>query len=615
LAEARRLPERGTFQFVVPSHQHELCLGVVLEVTTNRLPSRGVFLLRQEIFRAPCGCRRIGIATNRWPLSIIDEARSAPLLAMMIGDAAHGHRHKRQKCDAARATAFLGERTAQRFVNQLSSLKPGSASSDRLDFCEVGFVIWRQRFNGADDLIGTQKVALRRPGVHQGFAHEVMPLAVSLLCRADAHFQKNRSRILKSRARRAYIGRRALPRRAGESVIPFTFCSAAARVHKPQSRFGFCGHRDYFFPLGNADTLRIDLTNGDKILVDYANVRSEDDEDDLRCDLARELWRDLTKAKRDYYNAVCITHLDDDHCKGFGEFFWLRHAKAYQGDGRAKINELWVPACAIIEEGLDGDARLVRSEARYRLREGKGIRVFSRPERLRDWMKENGIDYESRKHLFVDAGTLVPGYTKEGPAQAEFFVHCPFGWRQDETTVIDRNGDSIVMQVTFRAGSRDSYLFLGSDVDHEALSAIVQISKAHGNEDRLLWDLMKLFHHCSYLALGPERGTDETKTVEDVKWLFETQGRRGAVIVSPSWPIPAKGSKEDKDVQPPHRQAANHHRRVTKDLDGRFVVTMEQPSQASPKPFGYEITTFGIALIVSAPMVSSAAAASTPRAG
>ena len=72
---------------------------------------------------------------------------------------------------------------------------------------------------------------------------------------------------------------------------------------------------------------------------------------------------------------------------------------------------------------------------------------------------------------------------------------------------------------------------------------------------------MKLFHHCSYLALGPERGIDETKAVPDVKWLFESQGRRGGIIVSPSWPIPTKGSKEDEGVQPPHRQAANHHRR------------------------------------------------------
>jgi hypothetical protein len=171
------------------------------------------------------------------------------------------------------------------------------------------------------------------------------------------------------------------------------------------------------------------------------------------------------------------------------------------------------------------------------------------------------------------------------------------------------------MQVTFREGHRDSYLFLGSDVNYETLSAIVQVSRKHGNDDRLLWDIMKLLHHCSYLALCPERGNDETKAVPDVKWLFETQGRRGGIIVSPSWPIPPKGSEEDNDVQPPHRQAANHHRRVARQIDGTFVVTMEQPSRANPKPVGYEITAFGLALIVAAPLVSAAAASSTPRAG
>jgi hypothetical protein len=126
---------------------------------------------------------------------------------------------------------------------------------------------------------------------------------------------------------------------------------------------------------------------------------------------------------------------------------------------------------------------------------------------------------------------------------------------------------------------------------------------------------MQLFHHCSYLSLGPDRGTDETVAVPDVKWLFETQGRKAATIVSPSWPIPAKSSKEDKDVQPPHRQAANHHRRVINNLGGQFTVTMEEPSQARPLPFSYEITAYGIAAIIVAPMVSTYAAAATPRAG
>jgi len=371
----------------------------------------------------------------------------------------------------------------------------------------------------------------------------------------------------------------------------------------------------HFFPLGNADTLRIDLANGQKILIDYADMRCADDEDDLRCDLPDELRRDLKKADRNFFDAVCITHVDEDHCKGFGEFFWLEHAAKYQDDDRIKIDKLWVPAAAVIEENLKGDARLIRAEARHRLKEGKGVLIFSRPEPLKKWMEENDIDFESRKHLIVNAGSLVPGYRKDGPAHAEFFVHSPFGWRVDDKTVIDRNQASIVMQATFREGGHDTYALLGSDVDHETISDIVQVTKAHKNEDRLLWDLMKLFHHCSYLALGPDRGTDETKAVPDVKWLFETQGRNGGIIVSPSWPIPAKGTEDDKSDQPPHRQAANHHRRVVKQLDGEFKVTMEEPSKSKPKPVRFEITKFGIAAIIAAPMVSTYAAAETPRAG
>jgi phosphoribosyl 1,2-cyclic phosphodiesterase len=84
----------------------------------------------------------------------------------------------------------------------------------------------------------------------------------------------------------------------------------------------------HFFPLGNADTLRLDLADGRKVLIDCANMRRPDDNYDLRCDLPAELRRDLAKANRNHYDAVCITHLDDDHCKGFGDFFWLEHAKA-----------------------------------------------------------------------------------------------------------------------------------------------------------------------------------------------------------------------------------------------------------------------------------------------
>jgi hypothetical protein len=73
-----------------------------------------------------------------------------------------------------------------------------------------------------------------------------------------------------------------------------------------------------FHPLGNADCTRIDLANGKKMLVDYADMRNDDDLFDKCIDLPTELKADLRAAKRDYYDVVCFTHLDDDHCCGAG---------------------------------------------------------------------------------------------------------------------------------------------------------------------------------------------------------------------------------------------------------------------------------------------------------
>jgi len=103
--------------------------------------------------------------------------------------------------------------------------------------------------------------------------------------------------------------------------------------------------------------------------------------------------------------------------------------------------------------------------------------------------------------------------------------------------------------------------------------------------------------------------------VEPPAWLFETQGNRGAYIVSTSEPIPAKGSKDDESVQPPHRQAANHHKRVVRDKDGAFVVTMDHPKPSDPKKLLFEVTRFKIALMLAAPTIISSASSAAPRAG
>ena len=115
----------------------------------------------------------------------------------------------------------------------------------------------------------------------------------------------------------------------------------------------------------------------------------------------------------------------------------------------------------------------------------------------------------------------------------------------------------------------------------------MQSTRRHRREGRLIWDIFKLAHHCSYLTLGPERGENETEPVEDVAWLFEEQMQRGGIIVSTSKPIPEKGSDEDESTQPPHRQAASYYTRNVNKKDGQFIVTMKHPSEAAPRAAGH----------------------------
>jgi len=279
-------------------------------------------------------------------------------------------------------------------------------------------------------------------------------------------------------------------------------------------------HTLTFFPLGNADCTRIELANGRTLLFDYANMCCEDDPNDKRCNLP-ELLRDRLKATgKDYYDVVAYTHLDNDHICGSPDFFYFEHAAKYQTESRIKIGELWVPAAAITEEGCEDDARVIRAEARYRFIEGRGIRVFSRPDHLKAWAESAGIDLETRRHLIVDAGTLVPGLTLTSDG-FEVFVHSPFAERT-EGAVIDRNDSSIVVQATFQVDAALTRMLLMSDITHETISGIVRVTKYHGNEARLKHDIAKLPHHCSYTALSTEKGDEETVPVEAARYAFQT---------------------------------------------------------------------------------------------
>lgn len=334
-------------------------------------------------------------------------------------------------------------------------------------------------------------------------------------------------------------------------------------------------HKLTFYPLGNADCCLIDLDNGQKILFDYADMRDPNNDDDLRIDLPATLRDDLTTAEKDSYDVVAFTHADKDHINGFADFFYLEHAVKYQNADRIKIGTLWVPAAVILEKTTNEDHRILRREARYRLKEGKGIRVFSKPDLLKEWLEAQGLKLKDREHLITNAGQIVPSFDKSSEG-VEFFVHAPFSESVDDDIV--RNDAALVVQATFEYGQEDTQLILGADIDYKVWEDIVRITQYYERDERLAWDVFKISHHCSYKSLNDEKGKNKTTPTPKVKWLFE-QHHEKAKLVSTSDPIP-----DEDTTQPPHRQAANYYKDVAANISGEFKVTMEHPKKSAPKP-------------------------------
>ena len=342
-------------------------------------------------------------------------------------------------------------------------------------------------------------------------------------------------------------------------------------------------HKVTFFPLGNADTTLITLANGKDILFDFANMASATDPAEKRAKLDTELRNHMAAKKKDGFDIVAFSHGDDDHTRGAGDFFHFDRFKERQGGQRLKIREMWVPAAMIVERGTEGDALIVRQEARYRLRHGYGIRVFSRPDHLREWLESEGLSLESRGHLITDAGQIVPGLTLQNDG-VEFFAHSPFAHRQNEVVVIDRNENCLVMQATFSVSGTLTRLLMLADIMAEPLDLLIRITRAKNRAERLWWDICKLPHHCSAYSLSTEKGRRQTVPTDDIDWLYGNRGN-GAILVSSSDPIPA-----GETTQPPHFQAANYYRdKLDEIVRGKFLVTMSEPTESRPRKIEIEI--------------------------
>lgn len=380
-------------------------------------------------------------------------------------------------------------------------------------------------------------------------------------------------------------------------------------------------HQVTFYPVGNGDTEQIILDNGRRILFDFCHREKSEDDSTPEIDLKKQLKDELSKVNRDYFDVVAFTHADSDHIQGSTEFFWLQHAKKYQGDDRIKIRELWVPAAMLLESATNDQQSdefvILRQEARHRLLEGKDILVFSKPQALLDWLvpelEKRNLPANARDHLFIDAGKLVPGFTLTTD-KVEFFCHSPFVKHCDGEDIV-RNSAALVFNIRFKAGNELFDFLEVGDAEWCDLEDIVETTRYHKNDDRLKWDLFNIPHHCSYKALSDEKGKKDTVPKPKVKELL-LEGKPGSYIVSCSKPIPSTNEAEES-VQPPHIQARRCYESYLDQVEGTaFYVTMEQPREAKPEPLTFEFSSKGVKQVKK--VVSGAAAIVTsvaPRAG
>jgi len=337
-----------------------------------------------------------------------------------------------------------------------------------------------------------------------------------------------------------------------------------------------------FYPLGNAETCLLELGNGKKLLFDYAAMYDGSTTDE-RFDIKKEL------SEIPEFQVVLFSHAHDDHTKGASEFFYLDHAQKYQSEDRAKIDELWVSAAFILDTDLqnNSDAKIIRNEARYRLKNGYGIKVFADPDSLTAWLESQKIDYDEVKHLIIHAGQIVP--TEKLGDEILVFVHAPFSEDSDE--VQDKNDPSIVMQVRLYNGDRETNILITGDTPYQVLDKIVDITKLNENEEYLKWDIYDIPHHCSYTGLNEKSEEDRYMIVptDNIKWLLK-QTQKSAKMV-------ASCEKVTEETSPPHMIAKRAYEFYTAE-DVSFMATMENVTinGGKPTPIIFRIDRFGITL-------------------
>lgn len=347
-----------------------------------------------------------------------------------------------------------------------------------------------------------------------------------------------------------------------------------------------------FYPVDNGDTvlIKVDKTT---IQID-ANIRDNDDCYDVKEDLLDELSTD--SEGRCHLDLFMLTHPDEDHCRGIDTNYYLgdpdRYSDADKDDDLIIIDELMVTPM-LFTDATSTPAKALKKEAERR----RKLWDDNSPNKTKAGNRLVIIGYDGDKR-YENVTSYIPGETikkvnGKSMSLLEFFVHSPFKDSLVEGRAeADKNETSIVMQARFKYASTDTkpsalYLF-GGDADHYIWEEIQDQSKAHGNDDKLDFDIFMAPHHCSWSYFNdvPYKKGETDEPVESSKDLIKNHKMTRAVIIASSKQI------KDDDDNPPHYPAKKEYVKLIGSSD-KFTSLAEESDSKNPKPVVYEVTSSG----------------------
>lgn len=341
-----------------------------------------------------------------------------------------------------------------------------------------------------------------------------------------------------------------------------------------------------FWPVGTGDSTTIVVDGRLVVQIDLRDMDSADEDDAVVAPVIDRLTETLPRLEdgTPYLAVFGLTHLDLDHCCGFGDLL----------DSDILIGELWATPRMWREtaegEELCADADRFYKEAKRRVEATLKAVAAGHEPASGDRIRIIGYDTERTDHPYADLPAeyfTYPGesiITIDGEDVGdcfEAFVHAPF--RDD--CAGERNETSLAMQITLRTDDgTEGHLLLLGDLSYVTIKKIFDYSEAHDRDERVAWDVMLAAHHCSRKVMYALNDAGKTELKQDILDQFERHAGPDAYVIASSRPFRDADKTGDN---PPHLDARDRYEEI---VPNPVVCTGEHPTVEEPRPvvFGLE---------------------------